>query len=81
MNFKLANHRPLNLSVKRFVHSPKNEQEPRAGLLGLTQLVPVEDRIQSPTRCVLNRIDNVQNCDSYIYHRHKPIDSINLLGS
>jgi hypothetical protein len=33
-------------------------------------------------------MDNVQNCDSYvniivilIYHRHKPIDSINLLGS
>jgi hypothetical protein len=25
----------------------------------------------------------VQNCDSYelIYHRHKPIDNINLLGS
>jgi hypothetical protein len=26
-------------------------------------------------------MDNVQNCDSYInIHRHKPIDSINLLG-
>jgi hypothetical protein len=26
-------------------------------------------------------MDNVQNCDILIHHRHKPIDSINLLGS
>jgi hypothetical protein len=26
-------------------------------------------------------MDNVHNCDSYIHHRHKPRDSINLLGS
>jgi hypothetical protein len=25
-------------------------------------------------------MDNVQNCDRLIYHRYKPLDSVNLLS-
>jgi hypothetical protein len=53
-----------------------------------TQVGPKERAVLSPDtskRRVLIKdraMDNVQNCYSYIiYHRHKPIDSINLLGS
>jgi hypothetical protein len=43
------------------------------------------DRIQSPKRCILNKetgrwIMSRIVIVIIIYHRHKPIDSINLLG-
>jgi hypothetical protein len=48
-------HGGINLSVKRFEQSSKDEQEPRAALLGPTELVPAEDKIHFPKHCVLNK--------------------------
>jgi hypothetical protein len=41
-----------------------------------------ETEVESGQQTKRVTMDIVQNCDSYIkYHRHKPIDSINLLTS